>query len=169
MKNLLKILSLVMVMLVAACGTLNTPPPTIGMSEEAVIARSGKPIVRHQDGRETLLEYSSPWGQTTYMARIGADGRLKSWEQVLSNDNFAKIVIGKTTKPEIFRTFGTPAETTYLNLPKLEVWSYRYKEGGVQNLMIHVYFDHQGVVRRTEGGLDPRYDTNPDRGGGRGR
>jgi len=168
----MKILSLaMMMMLVVACSTLNTPPPTMGMSEEALIAKSGKPSARHQEGRESLLEYSSPWGQTTYMARIGADGRLKSWEQVLSNDNFSRIVINKMTKPQVFRTFGTPAEKSYLSLPKLEVWSYRYKEGGVQNLMMHVYFDHQGVVRRMEGGLDPMYDATSDRGrgGGRGR
>ena len=166
MKNLLKLPLFLLVALLASCVSLNYSPPTIGMTEQALIAKSGTPTARHQDGPDSLLEYSSPWAQYTYMARIGADGRLKSWEQVLTTEKFATVKVGQTTKPQISRTFGKPAETTYLHLSKLEVWSYRYKEGGVRDSMMHVHFDNGGVVRMMQSGPDPMYDTSSDRGRG---
>jgi hypothetical protein len=39
-----------------------------------------------------------------------------------------------------------------------EVWSYRYKEAGVWNSMMHVHFDERGIVRQMLNGPDPRYD-----------
>jgi hypothetical protein len=38
-----------------------------------------------------------------------------------------------------------------------EVWSYRYRESGVWNSMMHVHFDQAGVVRQMLNGPDPRY------------
>ena len=166
MKSLIKILSLAMGMLTVACTTLNYPPPSLGISESDLIAKSGAPVARYPDGRGYLLEYSSPWSQYTYMGRIGANGRLVSWEQVLTTEKFASVRIGQTAKHEVLHTFGRPAETSYLSLPKLEVWSYRYKEGGVRDSMMHVHFDNAGVVRMMQNGPDPMYDTSSDRGRG---
>ena len=44
-----------------------------------------------------------------------------------------------------------------------EVWSYRYKEAGVWNSLMHVHFDGQGVVRHMLNGPDPMYEPR-DRG-----
>lgn len=166
MKKLMKILSLAVVLLAAACTTLNYPPPTLGISESDLITKSGTPVARYPDGKGHLLEYSGPWQQYTYMARFGANGRLVSWEQVLTTEKFATVKIGQTVKQEVLRTFGRPAETSYLSLPKLEVWSYRYKEGGVRDSMMHVHFDNAGIVRMMQNGPDPMYDTTSDRGRG---
>lgn len=164
MKSLLKLLLLVSVLLLSACRTLNSPPPALGISESELIARSGAPAARYVDAKGQILEYSSIWSQYAYMARIGKNGRLVSWEQVLTTEKFATVRVGTTTKPEVLHTFGRPAETSYLSLPKLEVWSYRYKEGGVWNSMMHVHFDQAGIVRMMQNGPDPMYETNSDRG-----
>jgi hypothetical protein len=166
MKNLLKALFLTLAMLLVACTTLNHPPPALGITEGELLARSGAPTARYRDGKGNLLEYSSPWAQYTYMARIGADNRLKSWEQVLTTEKFATVKVGQTTKAQVLLTFGKPAETTYLSLPDLLVWSYRYKEGGVWNSMMHVHFDQAGIVRMMQNGPDPMFDTSSDRGRG---
>lgn len=166
MQILMKILALGVVLVATACTTLNYPPPALGISESDLIAKSGNPAARYQDGKERLLEYSGPWQQHTYMARFGANGRMISWEQVLTTEKFAKVRVDHTTKQEVLRTFGRPAETSHLSLPKLEVWSYRYKEGGVWNSMMHVHFDHAGIVRMMQNGPDPIYDTSSDRGRG---
>lgn len=168
MKNSAKIASLAFSIVLVACTTLNHPPPTLGMSEEQLIAKSGKPTAIHQEGEIRQFEYSSPWSQEAFMARFGRDGKLRSWEQVLTTERFARVRIGETTKRQVSLTFGQPAETTYLSLSKLEVWSYRYKEDGVKNSMMHIHFDQTGVVRMMQNGPDPMYETNPDRGGGRG-
>jgi hypothetical protein len=166
MKILLKALLVMLTMLAAACTTLNYPPPMLGISESELIAKSGTPAARYSDGKGQILEYSGPWQQYTYMARIGPNGRLVSWEQVLTTEKFATIKINRAMKQDILRTFGRPAETSYLSLSRLEVWSYRYKEGGVRDSLMHVHFDQAGIVRMMQNAPDPMFDTSSDRGRG---
>jgi len=92
------------------------------------------------------------------MARIGRDGRLMSYEQVLTTEKFATIKPGISTKTDVLRIVGHPSETMYLPRQQLEVWTYPYKEQGVWNSMMHVHFDRSGVVRKMENGMDLRFD-----------
>lgn len=161
---------LVATVLLAGCATLGAPPPAPGASEAEVIARFGRPthvfVNPHDSGR--ILEYmNGPFGQTTYFARIDAAGRLLSYEQVLAAQKFAEIKVGASTKFDVVRLIGTPSETSYLALPKLEVWSYPYKENPVSDSMMHVHFDNAGVVQKLLNGPDMRRD--PERHGMLGR
>ena len=132
MKKCLKALVLSTFLLLSACHTLNYPPPTIGMSEKALIARSGEPTATYQDGNDRLLEYSSFWAQHTYMFRFGPDDRLKSWDQVLTDENFAKVQVGETTKRQVLLRFGRPVEKDFYSRMQQEVWSLPFQgKGGV--------------------------------------
>ncbi len=140
--------------LLGACAGMGPPPP-VGAPEAQVVASMGNPTAVYQDGQERLLEYATgPFGQYTTMARIGADGRLRSLEQVLNEQKFATLKVGVATRDDVLRTLGRPAERSYLALPKLEVWTYRYKESGVWNSMMHVHFDQAGVLRMMMNGPD---------------
>jgi hypothetical protein len=131
----------------------------VGESESSIIAKLGQPTARISDGNQHLLEYSrNPWGQAIDMARIDSDGRLISYEQVLTTEKFATIKPGISTKADVLRTIGHPSETTYLSRQQLEVWSYPYKEQGVWNSIMHVHFDNAGIVRRMENGQDLRFE-----------
>ncbi len=147
-------------------GCANTPPLFPGDAESVVLSKLGPPAARYQVGAEQWLEY--PGFQNTWFAHIGADGKLNAWEQVLTQTKFATITLDKATKKEVLRTLGHPVESSYLSLPKLEVWSYRYKEAGVWDSMMHVHFDNTGIVRKMENGPDPRFEREP-RFFGRGR
>jgi hypothetical protein len=137
------------------CAALSTPPPAPGEPVAAVTAKKGRPTNIYQVADGSILEYASgPFGQETYMARIGADGLLRSWQQVLNDQTFASIKPGVATKEEVLHTVGRPAETAYLPLSKLEVWSYRYKQSGVWDSMMHVHFDQAGIVRMMQNGPD---------------
>lgn len=141
------------------CAALNRTPPSVGDPEATVTAKFGQPTAVYgvPDGR--ILEYATgPFGQYTHIARIGADGRLVSFEQVLTGEKFATLKIDKATRDDVLHTIGRPAERSYLALPKLEVWSYRYKESGVWNSMMHVHFDRAGVLRMMQNGPDPMYE-----------
>lgn len=130
-----------------------------GDTEPDVIAKLGHPTHRFQDGQERLLEYmEGPAGQQTFFARIGADNRLISYEQVLTTAKFAALRLGSATKADVLHTIGTPSETSYLSLVDLEVWSYPYKENGVWDSIMHVHFDRNGIVRKMQNGPDPRRD-----------
>ena len=145
--------------LVCACSALMPAPVTPGETEAALVAQRGQPAHRYTDGRDQLLEYpQGVWAQATDMARIGPDGKVISFEQVLTAEKFASIKIGTATKEDVLRTVGVPSETSYLSLTDLEVWSYPYKEHNVWNSLMHVHFDRNGVVQKMLDGPDPRFD-----------
>jgi SmpA / OmlA family len=136
---------------------LQTAPPQPGESEAHVVERLGEPTHRYGEGNSHLLEYmTGPWGQVTYMARIGSDGRVTSYEQVLDAAHFSRLQPGKTTREEVLHTIGAPSATSYLPLPKLEVWSYPYREAGAWDSVMHVHFDESGIVRMLQNGPDRR-------------
>jgi hypothetical protein len=146
----------------ASCVGLGNPPFHIGDPEATVIAALGNPAAQYQLGPERLLEYpTGPAGQRTYFARIGPDGKLNAYEQVLTTKKFSTIKVGEANKTDVLRTIGHPAETTYFSRSDLEVWSYRYKEGDIWNALMHVYFDRAGIVRKLENGPDPEYEREP--------
>lgn len=74
------------------------------------------------------------------------------WQR--GNDSFAPVLLGVTTQDDLLRLLGRPDETSYLQLRDLHVWSYRYKESGVWDSMMHIMMDRQGVVRETMSGPD---------------
>lgn len=159
MNNLLKITTLWLYLALVACASLARQAPPLGASMAEVATAWGRPSASYRDGADTLLEYATgPMGQSTYMARMGADGRMRSFEQVLDSAHFARIQVGKFDQADVLRTIGRPAEQSRVFLGDYEVWSYRYKENGVWNSMMHVHFDRHGVVRMLMNGPDPMYD-----------
>lgn len=159
MKCILQHWFLLAIVALGACSALSPTPVAIGDSEAALVAKRGQPTHRYQDGNEQLLEYATgPWGQRTYIARLGPDRTVRSFEQVLTTEKFATIKIGEATKADVLRTIGSPSDTSYLSLSDLEVWSYPYKENDVWNSLMHVHFDRNGIVRKMLNGPDPRFD-----------
>jgi hypothetical protein len=92
------------------------------------------------------------------MARVDANDKIVSFEQVLTMQKFGTIKVDEAKKDQVLRTIGSPSETSYLPLRDLEVWSYPYKESGVWNSIMHVHFDKAGIVRQMLNGPDPRFD-----------
>ncbi|MCZ4065056.1 outer membrane protein assembly factor BamE [Oxalobacter aliiformigenes] len=156
MKRSITLTLLLPLMLSGCASVFSTPVP--GTPAEEVIALKGSPDAEYLDGNIRLLEWSvGPWAQYAYMARIGPDGRLISYEQVLTREKFDTIRIDHFSKDDVLKTVGHPTETDYLPLVDREVWAYRYKEDGIWNSMMYIYFDSQGIVRRMENGQDPMY------------
>jgi hypothetical protein len=160
MKPVLRSLLITFLMaLCSACSIFQTVTFDPGTPEAEVIAKLGSPTNRFQVGDEHLLEYAKgPWGQRTYMARFDANGKLISYEQVLTTQKFSTIKIGESTKADVLHTVGAPSETSFLPLPGLEVWSYPYKQDNVWNSMMHVHFDKAGIVQKMLNGPDPNFE-----------
>ena len=146
-------------LMLAGCAGLLAPPVQPGAPEAEVLAKLGRPSHRYQDGAAQLLEYATgPFGQRTWMARIGADGRLESYRQVLTTQVFASIIVGKSTREEVLRTIGAPSDTSYFSRVEREVWTYVYKENNAWDSLMHVYFDQSGIVRQMMNAPDLRFD-----------
>lgn len=141
------------------CAGMLRSSPVPGDTLDIVHGKLGTPTaVFAEDGGQELEYATGPMGQQTYMAHIGPDGRLQRFEQVLTGEKFATINVGSATKEDVLRIIGHPAEHSYLPLRDFEVWSYRYKESGVWNSLMHVHFDRAGVVRMMQNGPDPMYE-----------
>ena len=134
-----------------------------GADESAIVARFGKPKEAYDlpNGNKHLLWPTQPLGETTVGAEISPDGKLVILDQMLTEQNFARVIVGQWTKHDIQVTFGLPEETAYFPLMKREVWSYRYMESNVWYKLYHFYFDDQGIVRMTQKTDDPLHE--PDR------
>ena len=161
MNNTLKTtaIALALAVCLSACGTFNhTPPAGTPMAE--VTARLGKPDAVYPDpaGGQVLEYRGQPMGQFQHMARIGADGRLVSYEQVLTSESFAKVQPGRWMKDDVLRAFGRPAEVGHERVYGYEVWSYRYKQDKMWNSYMNIYFNGRGEVVRTENTPDPLLD-----------
>lgn len=147
-------------LLLALHGCALLSPPQAGITEQDLLHRMGTPTAIHQAGTERLLEYGAGnMGQHTYMARIGHDGRLVSYDQVWTIENFNKIVPGTTTREQVLHLVGHPLTMRrYPSSPDLEAWNYGFKESGVWNSEMSIYIDQQGIVRKMENGPDWRYE-----------
>jgi hypothetical protein len=146
------VLVAILPVLLAACAGLPLLP---GEPAANVMARLGRPTGSYPNGADTMLEYAyGPFGQYTWMARIGPDGRLVSYEQVLTSQKFATVKLGKDTKETILRTFGRPAQVVHYASVDGDVWLYRYKEQDVWNSMMSVEFNRGGVVQAMVNGPD---------------
>ncbi|GGC58178.1 hypothetical protein [Undibacterium terreum] len=169
MKQILKaagrpLLSVLMLASLSACAGWGVGKVQPGEPEAQVRAELGAPTTVYQDGSQHLLEYQrGRMSQATHMARIDADGKLVSYEQVLTMQKFAEIKVGESNKEAVLRIVGQPHEKDYYPRTDLQAWSYGFKEGGVWDSFMTVYFDKSDIVRKMENGPDPLRDP----GGGR--
>lgn len=166
MNKMIRIATLSAALFLAGCaGPIFKVAPNLGDPLAAVTAKLGQPtgVYPLPDGGQELEYATAPFGQFTWMAHIGADGLLVSYEQVLTGEKFATIKVDKATKDDVLRAIGRPAEQSRVRLHNYEVWSYRYKEAGVWNSLMHVHFDEQGVVRQMMNGPDPMFEVRDRR------
>lgn len=137
------LLGLLCLLALSACAT--RPAPLPGQSQAQVLQTLGSPHGRYSLNGEESWEYNSwPFGQRTFFARFDKEGKMQVFEQVLSHQGFARVQVGVSNKDDVLRLLGKPLETSYLSLPKLEVWTYAYKEADVWDSMMHVHFDQGG-------------------------
>lgn len=147
---------IVLSLLLGACA-LGTGSLRPGQSETEIISRYGQPTQRYRDGGDTLLEYmQGPFGQATYMVRLGPDGKMISYEQVLTLEKFGTIKPGAARKEDVLKTVGTPSKVRYFSRTGLVEWSYPYKEAGIWDSMMSIYLDKSGTVQKLENGPDQR-------------
>jgi hypothetical protein len=145
----------------SGCASLFEPPVHVGDTETQTIARLGPPTAVYPDGNSKLLSYRPGYfSQYSYMARIGPDGRLVSYEQVWTMEKFAMIKPNVSTREDVLRTVGAPTEIVGYARSPYAAWNYGFREAGVWNSMMTIYLDSNGIVRKLENGPDLRYDAD---------
>lgn len=126
-------------------GCVNLVP---GTSKEAdAIAHFGQPAEQRNlpDGGRILEFPRSPLGFENWRVTLGADGTVRSVEQLLDEPHFARIKPGMTVN-QVKLELGRPGEfTQYANLSE-EVLSWRYMEFS-RRMFFNAHFDGTGSLK----------------------
>jgi hypothetical protein len=127
MITLPKLGALAAVALLAACSgyaPVNIQP---GQSVDQVTQQMGPETGRYPlPGGGTRLEYArGPYGRHTYMIDVDASNRVRTVQQVLTEENFATILPGATSEEVLFK-LGRPSERRGAFRGR-ELWQYRYE------------------------------------------
>jgi len=137
----------------AACDFIAQKDLTPGQSTEADVRRwMGQPemIWEESDGSRTLEYPRGPMGKETYFVTIGADGRYRSIEQVLTEENFRKVQPGMT-RDQVRQILGKPGEISRFKRQNEEVWGWRYLEATQRTMFFYAHFDQDtGLLKRTD-------------------
>jgi len=138
-----------------ACASPQSLKPGTPIAE----ARStlGRPTaeVRLPDGGSRLQYSGQPNNQSVWNVDFDAQGRLRSAEEMMTDEAFLRVRAGKDTQADVVRDFGAPAEVFHYRLSNETAFMYRYYTHGNFHAAMFIYFDPAGVVKRTETGLDP--------------
>jgi hypothetical protein len=133
-----------------------------GLSSEAdVRARFGEPEkVWDAPLGARILEYNrQPEGARNYMITIGADGKMSALRQVLTPQNFARVVPGMMME-DVRRMLGKPMRMTNYALKQQTHYEWRFLDGPNQSdsKIFSVVFDTHWRVVETSTAGDPDVD-----------
>ncbi len=123
-----------------------------GISSEADVRHDmGAPaeVFDNSDGSKLLAFPRGPLGTQTFMAKISSDGKLQSLEQVLDEEHFDRIVVGKTNRDQVRRLIGPPGEVMEFPRLKQVAWTYRFRDLYTRLADFSVMLDPTGTVVRT--------------------
>jgi hypothetical protein len=153
MKTILALCStLIIALTLAACASFDGRGLTPGQSTTADVERLlGAPAEKRQAaGGETWYYYPrQPYGRKTFVARVGADGRLVALEQRLTDENVAKIVPNTTRAEQVRDLFGPPWSAGHYARLDRNIWTWHMRRFGDPGIpvQLNVQMSPDGVVR----------------------
>jgi len=132
-----------------ALNPLYRVPP--GATPDEVRGAMGEPwaSTRQADGGTRWVYPTGPLGRHTYVAEFGADGRLRTFEDVLTDRGFARLRVGKTTEQELEQLFGPPYRVTRFDRLRQTAWDYLFTDNWNYPAVFSAMFDDQGVLVST--------------------
>jgi len=152
-----------LLLLVLAVGVAGCATPASFTPQQSTItdvrARMGSPTdIRFDRNRDELWEYATgPSGTDTYLFRFGKDGHLEAVTQLLTEEQFGKIVPKQTTKAAVRDLLGRPSDESFLR--NGTSWSWHVRIGSRDGQFV-VRFGPDDIV------LDKNVVFDGSRGGG---
>jgi len=147
----------------ALAGCANMTDIAVGTPLDQVVAQFGQATVTcPTDGGGQMLVWSTqPYGQYAWHTHTDVQGRVGPVQATFTDANFARLRTGVWTPRDVLCAFGPPAQRASVGLPSVRqiVWSYRYRQDGVWNALMHVYFGRDGErVTNLHPGPDPMFE-----------
>ena len=134
--------------LCAGCASYSGSSLRPGVSTEAEVRGvMGAPAVEfaNGDGSRQLAFPRGPLGTQTFMADVGADGKLTAVRAVLNDEIFYQVHPGMT-RDEILRLIGPPGETMNFSRSNQVAWDYRFVDSWGYTAIFSVMFDTEWKV-----------------------
>ncbi len=142
-----------LVAVLAGCSSYSPAALQRGATTAEVVSVMGPPTGTAQ--APLRLEFArGPYGKHTYMLDFDADGRLLSWDQVLTEKNFFEVRPGQT-QDEVIRRLGRPSTTFPIGRQRIVVWNYRYETPFCQWFQVSIGTAPDTLGRVTEVGFGP--------------
>jgi len=148
----------------AATGCANMTSVAAGTSYAEVQKQFGSPTITcplAESGVRAVWS-QQPFGQYAWATDVSPTGAVGPVVQVLDDNIFNELLVaGVSTADTVQCAFGPPANIGSVGLPSVRqtMWSYRYRQYGVWNMLMNVFFDPEtGLVVSHSPSLDPMYD-----------
>ena len=122
-----------------------------GLSTEVDVRdRFGVPeyIWQEPDGSRTLEYNRQPAGERNYMITIGTDGKMSALRQVLTPQNFEKILPGMTQE-QVRRMLGKPSKMVPYELKKEIEWDWNWIDPPTRKMLFTVVFGPDLLVKKS--------------------
>lgn len=147
-------------LVLGACANIAATPP--GTPIDQVQAQFGAPTLTctSREGKPRAVWSQQPLGQYAWGSDLTPDGRIIKMESVLTDTHFQVLADGEWTPEQVRCEFGPPAQIDTVGLPSVRqiVWDYRYRQAGVWNSLMFVFFGRDGErVTTFYPGPDPMY------------
>lgn len=130
--------------------------PGISTAQE-IRERLGTPGAEWPNGDGSVTwEYTrQPEGTECFMVTVGPDNVLKSIENVLTPQNFARVQAG-WTKDQVRRLLGKPRSVQVFAMKKEEVWDWRLPPEVSAEVFFNIHFGENGQVSTTSRTVQPQ-------------
>ncbi len=117
-----------MALLMAGCMTYAPSKSFIGLTRAEAISRLGNPnpMPSDLDTAQRLDFPRGPFGKHTYSVYFDERGKVANFRQLLSEENFAKIVRGMDAS-DVVTLIGVSKDRFMLARDRGYVWNYRYE------------------------------------------
>lgn len=102
-----------------------------------------------EPGARTLEYNRQPEGQVNFMITIGADGRMSALRQVLTPQNFARVLPGMSME-QVRKMLGKPMKVTTYALKEETHYDWRYLNPPATRMIFSVVFNPDLRVLRSQ-------------------
>jgi hypothetical protein len=146
----LTVLIATVVLLLPGCASYSGRGLVGGQSTVAdVEASMGRPAERLKavDGDTILFYPRQPYGRQMYAVRIAPDGRMRSIEQTLTEQNIRRLVLNQTTQAQAREIVGPPYFVSTNQRMQREIWEWTSYNPVQQEFFTFLQFSPDGVLR----------------------
>ena len=145
-----RLFAAILAFLLAGCASFDGRGLVAGQSTaKDVEALMGVPTERIKlaDGVTAWYYARQPTGRMMYAVRMSPDGVMRSREQLLTEQNIARLTREVTTREQARAIVGPPWRTSRLERQQRDVWEYYMFNAGLEEYFLYLQFSNDGILR----------------------